>query len=175
MRSCRLQAYKNDVYLFPKEIGESLEKLYFLAHVAVLILHTQQLVQVSLHQSWERSYMCFDAPVDRESNQRSFGFQGGSLGWRLEKSEVRAHHRVHSALPRRAPIKWLFSAEAIHGVFQGARGAGYSTSGLSSRTSQFVAALLRYEDDGQLAVECVFAVTLVVYLASGSHGSCLAA
>ena len=45
----------------------------------------------------------------------------------------------------------------------------YSTSGLSSRTSQLLGALPRYEDDGQQAVNCVFAVTLVVYLASGSR------
>ena len=45
----------------------------------------------------------------------------------------------------------------------------YSTSGLSSQTSQLVTALLRCEDDGQRAFKGVFAVALDVYLASGSE------
>ena len=50
----------------------------------------------------------------------------------------------------------------------------FSTSSLSSRTSQLVA-VIRYEDGGPRAVKRVFAVALVMYFTSGSHGPFLAA
>ena len=47
--------------------------------------------------------------------------------------------------------------------------------GMGCLPSRQLVADILYEDDGPRAVKCVFAVTLLVYLASGSHGPFFAA
>ena len=143
--------------------------------VAVVIV----ILIISIHSQSVRALIPARGLTSLEVRAHQMPGNCGVPGSLRKKTEVSSHQLAilwSFGLPGSLRTSKLSSHQIA--ILSGGHLRSHSGSMRSSdyfRASQVVAVVLRYEDDGPRAVKRVFAVTLVMCLASGSHGSCLAA